>query len=325
MSKLTEEQEDELFKKFREERQKELRGLKAPQKEAAKKAGLKFTDYNSKLGDTVKNIEALRERNQLLYESMQGANTPIKLTVEEYKKLRKEVKETYGDQIKLINQTKGKKNTEKLAEDLKIQLMSAGLSAEDATKKIWAMFQMSNKAKDAATFTLGNSKFSKIKTAQDAAAQAVGGYSNAAKEGGREGAGAVNTGLNAIDTGIQDLIAKSKKDAKADKTGNTKVLTEYEAQAKMLERLNRLESSKTLLTKETIAEMTKQNPELKKIINPMDTVVSLWAKMDLAAKGFTGDLSKLGAEAVSALSKIADGVAEAPAEIKLEVKTKAKK
>ena len=281
--------------------------------EAAKKAGLKFTDYNSKLGDTVKNIEALRERNQLLYESMQGANTPIKLTVEEYKKLRKEVKETYGDQIKLINQTKGKKNTEKLAEDLKIQLMSAGLSAEDATKKIWAMFQMSNKAKDAATFTLGNSKFSKIKTAQDAAAQAVGGYSNAAKEGGREGAGAVNTGLNAIDTGIQDLIAKSKKDAKADKTGNTKVLTEYEAQAKMLERLNRLESSKTLLTKETIAEMTKQNPELKKIINPMDTVVSLWAKMDLAAKGFTGDLSKLGAEAVSALSKIADGVAEATA------------
>ena len=281
--------------------------------EAAKKAGLKFTDYNSKLGDTVKNIEALRERNQLLYESMQGANTPIKLTIEEYKKLRKEVKETYGDQIKLINQTKGKKNTEKLAEDLKIQLMAAGLSAEDATKKIWAMFQMSNKAKDAAAFTLGNSKFTKIKTAQDAAAQAIGGYGNAAKEGGREGAGAVNTGLNAIETGIQDLIDKSKKAAKADKTGNTKVLTEYEAQAKMLERLNRLESSKTLLTKETIAEMTKQNPELKKIINPMDTVVSLWAKMDLAAKGFTGDLSKLGAEAVSTLSKIADGVAEATA------------
>jgi len=281
--------------------------------EAAKKAGLKFTDYNSKLGDTVKNIEALRERNQLLYESMQDAGTPIKLTIEEYKKLRKEVKETYGDQIKLINQTKGKKNTEKLAEDLKIQLMAAGLSAEDATKKIWAMFQMSNKAKDAAAFTLGNSKFNKIKTAQDAAAQAVGGYGNAAKEGGREGAGAVNTGLNAIETGIQDLIDKSKKAAKADKTGNTKVLTEYEAQAKMLERLNRLESSKTLLTKETIAEMTKQNPELKKIINPMDTVVSLWAKMDLAAKGFTGDLSKLGAEAVSTLSKIADGVAEATA------------
>jgi len=279
--------------------------------EAAKKAGLKFTDYNSKLADTVANIKALRERNQLLYESMQDASTPISMTIEEYKKLRKEVKDTYGDQIKLINQTKGQTNTKKLAEDLKIQLMAAGMSADDATKKIWAMFKMSNKAKDAASFTVGNSGFNKIKTAQDAAAQAIGGYAKSAKEGGREGAGAVNTGLTAIDTGIQDLIAKSKKAAKADKTGNTKILTEYEAQAKMLERLNRLESSKAVLTKATIAEMVKQNPELKKIINPMDTVVSLWGKMNLAAKGFTGDLSKLGAEAVVTLSKIADAVSEA--------------
>ena len=37
MSKLTEDQEDELFKKFKEEREAELRDLKAPQKEAAKK------------------------------------------------------------------------------------------------------------------------------------------------------------------------------------------------------------------------------------------------------------------------------------------------
>jgi len=279
--------------------------------EAAAKAGLKFTNYNQKLADTVSNIKALRERNQLLYESMQDAGTPISMTIEQYKKLRKEVKDTYGDQIKLINQTKGDKNTKKLAEDLKIQLMAAGLSAEDATKKIWAMFKMSNKAKDAASFTLGNSAFNKIQTKQDAAAQAVGRYKSAAKEGGREGAGAVNTGLMAIDTGIQDMIEKSKKAAAADKSGNTKVLTEYQAQEKMLQRLNNLEASKTVLTKATIDEMVKQNPELKKIINPMDTVVSLWGKMNLAAKGFTGDLSKLGAEAVATLSKVADAISAA--------------
>jgi TP901 family phage tail tape measure protein len=278
--------------------------------EAAKKAGLKFTDYNQKLADTVANIKALRERNQLLYESMQDAGTPISMTIEEYKKLRKEVKDTYGDQIKLINQTKGGGNTKKLAADLKVQLMAAGLSAEEATKKIWAMFKMSNKAKDAATFTLGNSNFTKIETKQDAAARAVAGYGRSASEGGREGAGAVNTGLMAIDTGIQDMIEKSKKAAAADKSGNTKVLTQYEAQEKMLRRLNNLEASKTVLTKQTIDEMVKQNPALKKIINPMDTVVSLWEKMNLAAKGFTGDLSKLGAEAVSTLSKIADVISE---------------
>ena len=279
--------------------------------EAAKKAGLKFTNYNDKLSQTVENIKALRERNQLLYESMQDAGTPIAMTIEQYKKLRKEVKTTYADQIKLINQTKGDNNTKKVAEDIKIQLMAAGMSAEEATKKIWAMFKMSNKARDAARFTVGNSRFNRIETKQDAAARAVAGYGAAAKEGGKEGAGAVNTGLTAIDTGIQDMIEKSKKAAAADKSGNTKVLSQYEAQEKMLKRLNNLEESKTKISKETLDEMIKQNPEIKKIATEQDTVVSLWQKMDLAAKGFTGDLSKLGSEAVATLSKVADAISAA--------------
>ena len=274
--------------------------------EAAQKAGLKFTNYSSKLADTAAAITALREKNQLLYESMQNANTPINMTIEEYKKLRKEVKTTFADQIKLINQTEGESKTKKVAEDLKVQLMAAGLSAEEATKKIWAMFKVSNKALGASAYTLQNSRFGSIETKQDAAARAVGRYKNVAAEGGREGANQVNTGLTAIDTGIQDLIDKSKKAAKADKTGNTKVLTEYEAQEKMLQRLNNLESSKVKLTKETREEMIKQNPALKKVISPADTLVSLWQKMNLAAKGFTGNLANLGSEAVATLSRIAD-------------------
>jgi hypothetical protein len=281
--------------------------------EAAKKAGVKFTDYNTKLADTVANIKAIREKNQLLYESMQSAGMPIEMTIEQYKKLRKEVKDSYADQIKLINQTKGEGNTKKLAEDLKIQLMAAGMSAEEATKKIWAMFKLSEKAKDAATFTLGNAGFNKIKDGQSVAVSAISRYSSAAKEGGREGAGAVQTGLTAIDAGIQDMIARSKKAAQADKSGNTKVLTEYQAQEAMLNKLNSLESSKAKLTKATRDEMIKQNPELKKIINPLDTVVSLWGKMNLAAKGFTGNLEALGPKAVEVLSKIADTVSEATA------------
>jgi TP901 family phage tail tape measure protein len=279
--------------------------------EAAKKAGLKFTDYNTKLGETVKNIQALRERNQLLYESMQDAGMPISMTIEEYKKLRKEVKSTYADQIKLINQTKGSGNTKRLAEDLKVQLMAAGLSAEEATKKIWAMFKISEKAREAASYTVGNSGFNKIETKQDAAAKAVARYERAASEGGKEGAAQVNTGLTAIDTGIQDMIEKSKKAAREDKSGNTKVLTQYEAQEKMLKRLNNLELSKTKLTEDTINEMAKQNPVIKEIATEQDTVVSLWEKMNLAAKGFTGDLSKLGSEAVSTLSKVADAISAA--------------
>ena len=170
------------------------------------------------------------------------------------------------------------------------------------------MFKLSEKAEKAGQFTVGNRAFKNIKTGQDAAEAAVNNYGPASAKGGREGAAAVNTGLNAIQAGIIDSIEKSKLAAKADKTGNTKVLTEYQAQEAMLKKLNSLESSKAVLTAKTRAEMIKQNPELKKIINPMDTVVSLFEKMSLGAKGFTGDLSQLGAEAVSTLSKVADSI-----------------
>jgi TP901 family phage tail tape measure protein len=276
---------------------------------AAKKAGLKFTDYNSKLADTVKNIEAIRERNQLLFESLQDAGLPISMTIEEYKKLKKEVKEVYTDQIKLINQSK-ESELPQVAIDIKTALMAAGMSADDASKKIFAMFKLSEKGEKAGAFTVGNRAFRNIKTGQDAAVAAINNYVPASAQGGREGAQAVNTGLTAIDAGIIDMIEQSKKAAKADKTGNTQVLTQYQAQEAMLQKLNKLESSKAVLTAKTRQEMIKQNPELKKIINPLDTVVSLFEKMNLAAKGFTGDLSKLGAEAVRTLSMISDSVSE---------------
>jgi hypothetical protein len=276
--------------------------------EAAKKAGLKFTDYNSKLADTVKNIEAIRERNQFLYESMQDAGLPISMTIEEYKKLKKEVKEVYTDQIKLINQSK-ESELPQVAIDIKTALMAAGLSADEASKKIFTMFKLSEKGEKAGAFTVGNRAFRNIKTGQDAAEAAINTYTTASD--GKEKAQAVNTGLTAIDAGIIDMIEQSKKAAREDKSGNTKVLTQYQAQEAMLQKLNKLESSKAVLTAKTRAEMIKQNPELKKIINPMDTIVSLFEKMNLAAKGFTGDLSKLGAEAVSTLSKVADSISEA--------------
>jgi TP901 family phage tail tape measure protein len=278
--------------------------------EAAKKAGLKFTDYNSKLADTVKNIEAIRERNQMLYESMQDAGLPISMTIEEYKKLKKEVKEVYTDQIKLINQSK-ESELPQVAIDIKTALMAAGLSADEASKKIFAMFKLSEKGEKAGAFTVGNRAFRNIKTGQDAAEAAINNYVPASAQGGREGAQAVNTGLTAIDAGIIDMIEQSKKAAREDKTGNTQVLTQYQAQEAMLQKLNKLESSKAVLTARTRGEMIKQNPELIKIINPLDTVVSLFEKMNLAAKGFTGDLSKLGAEAVSTLSRVADATSEA--------------
>jgi TP901 family phage tail tape measure protein len=279
--------------------------------EAAKKAGLKFTDYNQKMKDAVSTIKDLNEKNQLIYESMTQSDTPINLTIKQYKALKKEVQSTYADQIKLINQTKDSKSINKVALDLKTQLIAAGMSAEEATKKIYTMFKLSNKASSAVAATVGNTRFNQISDPQTAAVAAVGGYKSASKEGGVEGANAVNTALTAIDTGIQDSIERSKKAAMADKTGNTKVLTQYEAELKMINRINNSKKDGTKITKDTIDQLAKENPAIREIATEQDTVVSLWQKMDLATKGYSGNLSELGSEAVATLSKIAQAISNA--------------
>ena len=270
--------------------------------DAAQKAGVKFVDYNQKLKDVVESSKQLVERNQLIYESMTNANTPISMTIEEYKKLKKEVKSSFGDQIKLINQSDAK-DTAKLASDLKSQLVAAGMSAEDATKKIYAMFKLSNKQGLAASSTVGNSTFNAITDAESAAVNAVSTYGASAKQGGREGAGALNTGLQSIDTAIADAQKRNEKEGKT--------VSLYETQKQVLDKINAAKGSSAKLTADTLRIMEKENPELRKIATEQDTVISLWQKMALAARGFTGDMSKLGASAVDALTKIAIAVEEA--------------
>jgi len=54
--------------------------------EAAKKAGLKFTDFNKKLKETIANAQLIKEKNQMMYESMTTSGTPLKLTIQKIKK-----------------------------------------------------------------------------------------------------------------------------------------------------------------------------------------------------------------------------------------------
>jgi hypothetical protein len=271
--------------------------------DAAQKAGLKYTDYNSKVKDVVENMKALKERNQLVYESMASSGTPLNLTIEQYKKLKKEVKSVYGDQIKLINQTKDNKTGE-VATRLKEQLIAAGMSAEDATKKIYAMFKVSNKGALALSSTVGNKSFNRITDAQTAAIGAVSSYGKSTTtEGGQAQAAALNTAMTAIDTGISSILSKSEKAAKADITGKTKVISLYDAEAKQLERINNSKQAGTKITQATINELAKENPLIKEFANTQDTVVSLWQKIRLQTKGYSGDLSALTSVQTDALYK----------------------
>ena len=259
--------------------------------EAAKKAGLAFTDYNAKMKDSVNNIKAVTERNKLLYESMASAGKPISMTIEEYKKLRKEVKSTMSDYVEAINRSKDG-DLASLAERLKTQFVAAGMSADEAAKKIYIAFTLSEKAASAAVATVGNMNFNKIVDAQTAAATAMETFNKAVKfENAKTQAQALNTALTAVDASLQQIVTNSEKKAKADKTGKTEVIGRYAAEKQMMDEINSKVKTQKTVTQGLINELAKQNPLIREFATTQDTVLSLWMKMRLAAQGYTGDLS----------------------------------
>jgi len=279
--------------------------------ESASKLGLRYKDYNTQIKDIIGTTKALMDRNKALYESMTYGGGPFKMTIADYKKLRKEVKETMGQQIDLINNTK-QADLGAVATRLKTQFVAAGMSAEDASKKIYMAFNLSNKASQAYSSTLGNKMFTGITNAQTAAVSAVQQFDlSTGLRDAKTQANALNTALTAVDGGIAELIKTSEEKAKKDKTGNTKVLTGYQAEKQMLDQINSKVKNQKNLTKELINEMAKQNPEIKKFATTQDNVVSLFQKMRIAAKGFTGDMTQLTQAQTNALYTMSNEISNA--------------
>jgi TP901 family phage tail tape measure protein len=275
---------------------------------AAAKAGLKFKDYNSVIKDTMQNAKDVAARNKLVYESMADSNTPLNLTIEQYKKLKAEVKSVYKDQVSAINQAKDKTAAIALAKRLKEQLIAGGLSADEATKKIYTMFQMSNKAGMSIAATTGNRGFNGIKDAKTSAISAIQDYGTATKTQ-REGsaqAAQFNTAMQSIEAGIQQRIAESEKAARKDLSGKTKALTYLQAEKQQLDEINKSKDTGAKITQSTINELAKTDPEIKNLVNTSDTLSSVWEKIRLKAAGFSNDLSQLNAKQVSELSKVKD-------------------
>ena len=269
--------------------------------EGAEKAGLKFTNFNDKIKEAIDNAKALRERNTLLYESMKGSGTPLNVTIEEYKKLKKEVKDNYSDQVLLINKTSAG-DQEALAVRLKEQLIAMGLSAEEATKKIYTMYASSDFAGSAAKFTVQSEAFNKIKDSASAAVSAIESL-NKAMETDRdptEQANQFNTAMMAMSTDLEKRQSDAIKKATATATKEGRYLsTGDQKQIKLdqekiaMDEINSKVTNQVVLTEDLVNELAKIDPSIKEIINSQDTAVSLWQKTRIQVKGYTGDLRAL--------------------------------
>ena len=291
--------------------------------EGAEKAGLKFTDYNKKIKDAISDAKALRETNRLIFESRANSGTALNITVEEFKKLKKEVKENFSDQISLINKTSAD-DQEDLAIRLKQQFIAMGMSAEEASKKIYALYAVSKFASSAAEYTVASEGFNSIKTSIDAAVGALRTYNDAVKNklDPTEQANAFNTALIATQTAIAEaedkaMKAREKEGAQGKKlkfiSQSEREDINFAAEQQALDKITKTVGSQEQLGEELVEELKKQNPELDKLVNKYDTSLSVFQKLRIVARGFTGDLSKLNAEQTNAIYQLQSSISNAVA------------
>ena len=268
--------------------------------DAAEKAGFKYTDYNAKIKTAIEDAQALKEKNIMIYESMTKANVPINMTIEQYKKLKTQVKETMGSYIDLFSQT-DRKDVGQVAIQLKAQFMAAGDSAEVATAKIFTMIKESENANMAAQ-AISTNAFQGIQNIQQASAQAVKTYEAAIKTGDAESqARALHTVFMAMDASIASTVEEQKKLGDEGEKTAERVAT---AMKNKLSEINRLFGTQASLTKDVIAEIGKTDPLLAKMLNNTDTLNSAWAKYSLTLSGVSMNFQFMSGEAAIAANEL---------------------
>jgi len=268
--------------------------------EAAEKAGYKYTDYNKQIKGAIEDAKALKAQNKMIYESMTNANVPIKMTIEQYKKLKEQVKSTMGDYIKLFDQT-NRKDVGQVAVQLKAQFMAAGDTAEEATAKIYALISESNKANMAGN-AIGSKAFQSIQNLQQAAIQTTKTFEAALVASDTKGqAAALLSSFQAINASIDDTVSKSE--AAAEK-GKGAAITVGQATKNQIDSLNSSYKNQSNLTQDIIDEIGKQDPELAKVLNTTDSLTSSWAKYQLIVQGVNIDVGNLSGTAAIAAVKL---------------------
>jgi TP901 family phage tail tape measure protein len=231
------------------------------------------------------NAKAQRELRDL-YASMIkiDPNSPTRMTVHEFEKLKASVKSTYPDLVKLLNVTENN-DLSKTVSTLKAQFISAGDSVEKATQKVYTLLTLSNQAGRAAQAITSpeammvTDRKSSITTLLDSLTQAN-------KVGGsRSFVAALNQSFNAMD----NLIASSK-----DKVQGLNDV--FDAIA--------LSQNKNLkLTKDQLRVLSQQNPELANILSETDNVGNAFNKWIIALSGTRKSLAGLSDNEIATIAK----------------------
>jgi len=277
-----------IYKDYKDAQQDASMGLSMTAK-AAEQAGVKY--FNLK-----ETMQAYIDKAELAAAAAKGSagNTigmpGLPRSIEELKKAKEEGK-GLKDLIESINRSSSTEETQRLINNQKAQMVAAGMSIEEANKKIYGALANSEKSKQVYQL-LADKGFSAITDKATAAEFAVGNLVNTLDKG----AGTADWNKE-VGNGFEGLInvfqnATASLVGTKDALGN--VIDEYKAYEIVM---SKAEKSNPGMNKAIGAEayenLAKTQPLLASITNEADSIKGILAKWKLFTSGINVDLSKI--------------------------------
>ena len=297
-------------------------------KKGAQEAGIKYNNISNSIKDVNAQLELTRAKGKAAFENLNSAGVQgLSLTIAELKKAIKEAKASQKELVEgFTNAGSGSASTaekqkivNEMATNLKAQFVAAGMSAQQATNKIFAIIKASKNA-DMAFNAISSKGFGEIIDKTTAATAMVeklnkkmaetklvsaagGGYTAESSFKGEALGNALSNTTAAIDANMKALVGT--KDAMEN------VIDEATAYKMTIDDINSKTGATTTLTKAQIESLKETHPALEEILNTTDTTASAFAKWRIILSGVTADLKHITAEEAIAIAQFEEGLTSA--------------
>jgi TP901 family phage tail tape measure protein len=298
------------YKKHLEDVGQANRAVFGATKETMQEVGLSYKSNTQSLKDYMEQAKLARTAGVNAYNQSTnaGGSLGLTLTIDQLRKGVEDAKKNAKETISNINNVGDKDAVVKLAASMKQQYISAGMSVQDATNKVYTLIKASEKG--AYAFAAVTSKaFTSIKDQSTAATYAVNILVREMKAGSvnaEEMAVGIDNMLSAMNAYQNSLIGTKDK--------NGDIVDEQEAQLLALDKIVKTNGAWNNVSEDVLDQIRSQDLLLGSVLNKNESLVSIYAKQSLLRGGFekTIDIFGLGeAESV----KAARGMAVYQAEV----------
>ena len=256
-----------------------------PTEESAQRLGIKYNSLTEQMKDFAEQTKLTKAKIEEFYAATQNSGVAgLNLTIKQLAELKETVRKDFPDYVKMFDKASPKEVIIK-AQQLKAQFVAGGMSAEEATKKIYAMVSVSNKANQAVQ-AIANEGFSSIKDKATAAVQSVKVFNALLKEGNTD---QLATSFDTVITSLQE----AEKALIGTKNAQGQITTSAEAFDATLKSISGTKLGNLKLDQEGVDALSKQNAIMGLILNKSDTVAGAYSKMKLYLSGVNLDLKSM--------------------------------